>query len=1169
MFNLNAQKQYSLQTRNGSVQIPAGQMEVAQADEAVNGRMYRNVQFFETPDSRVRKIWEAQDWRLLEYLGAHTYLISIPVNWSTDSSSEAIRAIYRSPSQAKMHPALLNGPYPEHTLQGRKYLVNVVVQKDLPAETVVGLISSYSVVEYRFRGATLLLKPNEFEQLASLPWVHWMEFVAEQGKPEDTPGRSLHRSNGMYTNYALGRQYDGSGVSMVINDDGFVGPHIDFKGRVNQQDVAGDFNGDHGDMTAGIAGGSANLNPSILGMAPGSYLHIRQYHGNMPGTVDLHVDSAVMVFSTSYSNGCNAGYTSTTQQIDQEVFDNNSILQVFSAGNDNNNECGYGAGTSWGNVTGGHKIAKNAIATANLTSNDALVNSSSRGPASDGRIKPDISANGNGQLSTDPNNTYNPGGGTSAAAPGIAGVSAQLYHAYRELNGGNDPNSALIKACMLNTADDLGNPGPDFKFGWGRIHGLNALRTLEQQQYIVGSVDQGQTLGLNLDVPAGTAKLKVMIYWLDPAASTQAPLALVNDLDMELEAPGGGIHLPYVLDHTPDPFLLNLPAVPGKDHLNNVEQVVLFNPITGNYTIHVEGFDVPFGPQEFMVVYQFIEDDVELIYPIGGEGLIPSIDEFVRWDALNTTDNFLFEFSGDNGSTWSNLTTASGTQRFIQWSIPDTLTGRALLRISQNGHSDQSDTTFTIMRPPTGIEVVWQCSDSLLLTWDRHDQAAAYIPYFLGQKYMEEMPQTTDTFVVIHGHAPVEEDWFSVQAVAPDGGKSRRAIAVQSPFGLLDCAVAEDMTTLAVLTPPQTASNCQNDASVVVSALMQNIGADTVFNWNAHFQVNGGPINSVPFSGALAPGDSVVVEFPPADLNLTQNDINPLNVWSDVASDDYPYNDTSYSFVELSGSTVSFPWSNDFEQLLNCFYNSACLGQVCELAQGLINAENFVVDDMDWRVDSAGTPTPNTGPETDHTIGGPTGHYLYTESTGGCTNMEAHLITPCVQLPNADAAFSFWYNMFGADIGELHVDVMADLVWHLDVMPPIVGAQGTDWHQAYAWLGNFDGQMVNLRVRAITGPSNFSDIAIDDLNLDMAVGVEETSIQSYAVHPNPSNGLYNLACSQPGQHQLELFDASGKLLLSEQINGRFQIDLRDYQNGVYTLSLSNGNGPQHLRLVKF
>ena len=43
-----------------------------------------------------------------------------------------------------------------------------------------------------------------------------------------------------------------------------------------------------------------------------------------------------------------------------------NLLHVFSAGNSNNNNCGYGAGNQWGNITGGHKQGKNVIATANV-----------------------------------------------------------------------------------------------------------------------------------------------------------------------------------------------------------------------------------------------------------------------------------------------------------------------------------------------------------------------------------------------------------------------------------------------------------------------------------------------------------------------------------------------------------------------------------------------------------------------------------------------------------------------------------------------------------------------------------------------------------------------------------------------------------------------------------
>lgn len=63
----------------------------------------------------------------------------------------------------------------------------------------------------------------------------------------------------------------------------------------------------------------------------------------------------------------------------------------------------------WGNITGGYKQGKNVMAVANLDALEIIDNTSSHGPAEDGRIKPDISANGKDQMSTDENNTYQVG----------------------------------------------------------------------------------------------------------------------------------------------------------------------------------------------------------------------------------------------------------------------------------------------------------------------------------------------------------------------------------------------------------------------------------------------------------------------------------------------------------------------------------------------------------------------------------------------------------------------------------------------------------------------------------------------------------------------------------------------------------------------------------------
>ena len=148
----------------------------------------------------------------------------------------------------------------------------------------------------------------------------------------------------------------------------------------------------------------------------------------MGGTLDYHLDSNVLVFNSSYSNGCNAGYTNTTVLVDQEIYDNPTLMQVFSAGNSNGDDCGYGAGNQWGNITGGHKVGENVIAPTNLGEYDSIHARWSRGRASDGRIKRHIAEHGNYQTSTDPKNTYASGGRHSAAAPGLSGNFTQLQH---------------------------------------------------------------------------------------------------------------------------------------------------------------------------------------------------------------------------------------------------------------------------------------------------------------------------------------------------------------------------------------------------------------------------------------------------------------------------------------------------------------------------------------------------------------------------------------------------------------------------------------------------------------------------------------------------------------------------------------------------------------------
>ena len=82
---------------------------------------------------------------------------------------------------------------------------------------------------------------------------------------------------------------------------------------------------------------------------------------------------------------------------------------------------------------------------------------------------------------------------------------------------------------------------------------------------------------------------------------------------MTLSDPNSNV-LSLALDPTPNANILNQNAITGIDDLNNMEQITLLNPSPGTYTLSIDGFSIPFGPQEYWISYQFITDEITLIW---------------------------------------------------------------------------------------------------------------------------------------------------------------------------------------------------------------------------------------------------------------------------------------------------------------------------------------------------------------------------------------------------------------------------------------------------------------------------------------------------------------------------------------------------------------------------
>jgi len=137
------------------------------------------------------------------------------------------------------------------------------------------------------------------------------------------------------------------------------------------------------------------------------------------------------------------------------------LLVVSSAGNE--------GGSAWRYITA-PADADSIIAVGAVDVNGQITFFSSRGPAADGRIKPDVVALGQGVSVIRPNGTVGGGAGTSFAAPLITSLAACLWQAQPTLH------AQTLRQIILESSDRYANP--DTAYGYGLPNGALALARL-------------------------------------------------------------------------------------------------------------------------------------------------------------------------------------------------------------------------------------------------------------------------------------------------------------------------------------------------------------------------------------------------------------------------------------------------------------------------------------------------------------------------------------------------------------------------------------------------------------------------------------------------------------------------------------------------------------------
>ena len=257
--------------------------------------------------------------------------------------------------------------------------------------------------------------------------------------------------------------FEGQGVRVAVVDTGIDPDHPDFEGRIvamqdfTQSGGSGRDGNGHGTHVSSTIGGSGEASGGkYIGVAPEVELLaakvLRDDGSGMTSDVMAGVEWAVQqnahVINLSLGSNVRCDGTDALSALcDQAVAQ--GVVVCVAAGN-----AGPGAGT-----VGSPGCARNVITIGATTDTDQVTSFSSRGPTSDGRVKPDVCFPGYNIVAARAKGTamgtpvdayYTSASGTSMATPHAAGASALLLQALPGLT------PEQVKARLMGSAIDLG-----------------------------------------------------------------------------------------------------------------------------------------------------------------------------------------------------------------------------------------------------------------------------------------------------------------------------------------------------------------------------------------------------------------------------------------------------------------------------------------------------------------------------------------------------------------------------------------------------------------------------------------------------------------------------------------------------------------------------------------
>ena len=469
------------------------------------------------------------------------------------------------------------------------------------------------------------------------------------------------RTNTLWQGGSTGLNLSGSSAIMkgkiAVWDEGLVRPtHVELAGRVAQVDGSSTLS-DHSTHVSGTMI-AAGVNPLAKGMSYGAQLLNCYDFDNDEAEMSTAAGKGLLISSHSYADiagwyfddsqnrwefwgapNDTIDYKFGLYDRDAQIWDsisyNAPYYLIAKASGNNRGETGPDVGQPYwrmnasGNfINSGNRPAGisnnagyNTIATYGCSKNIltlgavnpipggyskasdvVLADFSSLGPTGDGRIKPDVVADGVNVLSSisTSDNAYDIYSGTSMATPAAAGSAFLLQEYYQQLHTDSFMYSSTLRGLLIHTADEAGNaPGPDYSFGWGLINMQRAAAVItadkndHTQQIIQSTLDNGaNALQTYRIVASGKMPVVATLCWTDPPgvpvsnpSSTRnfvdVGIKLINDLDLTItDSATSKVFRPWLLN----PSRPGDAATKGNNVRDNVEKVELGDSLIPGHT---------------------------------------------------------------------------------------------------------------------------------------------------------------------------------------------------------------------------------------------------------------------------------------------------------------------------------------------------------------------------------------------------------------------------------------------------------------------------------------------------------------------------------------------------------------------------------------------------------